>query len=65
MLCCKKSKQKNCFCCQEQAIDKTNICVCVRCKIIMHKACYDKKKESNEYTKCLNCNLVGSIGIHV
>ena len=57
---CIESKNDICAFCNNQIFK--NELRCVRCNIKLHYNCYEKTSESEFYTKCINCNRIGSIG---
>jgi len=63
MNCCKRLNENQCFICTSKVNKKLPFVTCTRCHIYMHKNCYDNNKTSEGYTKCNNCQKVGTIGI--
>ncbi len=43
-------------------VDKSELVVCVQCKIIMHKKCEEMYKNNVEFSKCPHCQKVGGLG---
>ena len=57
---------KLCFYCEENFsnLELSTKVSCIRCKIDMHKECYEKNKDKSlNHTICPNCNNVGSLSV--
>ena len=50
-----------CYICKKN-ITEINHVTCVQCFIVMHSGCEVRDRKNRQYTKCPNCNKVGTIG---
>lgn len=54
--------ENQCLICLKH-IDKKDLIKCVRCNIKLHNDCEENYRNEKDYTKCPNCQRIGSLGI--
>jgi hypothetical protein len=60
----KSNHDSKCFNCSNK-INVEDVVICVKCNIVLDDTCYDIICSDKDYTKCPNCEAVGSLGIYM